>query len=252
MKKIRLHQVVSLKFGQQGFTLVEMMVAMLIGIFLSMALTGIYIALKRNFLGEDSIVNSQENQRLAFNILTNGFQSAGYFLDPINQNAESVFLVNTEAGFKAAGQVIYGTTDNNGRQAVSIRYQAAPSDGILNCAGSENLTGANAIFINTYSLSANNELMCATSVNGGALSSVVLSRNISNITFQYATDSDNNGVVDSYLTSTQVDAVGWSLVHGVRIDLTLMDTINSAESAKKAMPKSLTHFVNLMNTYEIP
>lgn len=252
MKKIRLHQVVSLKLGQQGFTLVEMMVAMLIGIFLSLALTGIYVALKRNFLGEDSIVNSQENQRLAFNVLTNGFQSAGYFLDPINQNAESVFLINNESGFKTPGQIIYGTTDNNGRQAVSVRYQAAPNDGILNCAGSENLTGANAIFINTFSLSSNNELICAAGVNDDAPSSIVISRNISNVSFQYATDSDNNGVVDSYLTSTQVDAVGWNLVHGVRIDLTLIDTINSAESAKKAMPKSLTHFVNLMNTYEIP
>ncbi|CAM4102506.1 hypothetical protein COAQ111491_04215 [Comamonas aquatilis] len=233
----------------RGFTLVEMMIAMLISIFLSMALAGIYVTLKRNFLSEDSLVNTQENQRLALTTLTNSIQSAGFFANPLTDNLASVFGADTS--FTTAGQIIYGASAN-GKSSLSVRYQAQANDGILNCSGSENDTGANAIFVNTFSINASYELVCTTSTNGGTPATVVLARNISKLDFLYGVDSDSDGVLDSYLGATQTAAIGWSNVRAVRIDLTLMDTINNSEAAQKAMPKVVTQYVNLMNTYEIP
>ena len=249
MKRLRKKRVTCQKSRSTGFTLVEMMVAMLIGIFLSLALTGLYVAIKWNFLGEDSIVSAQENQRLALNQLTNSIQSAGYIVDPVNQDVVSVF--SADSTFLKAGQIIYGAT-NDKKESISVRYQTANGDRILNCAGAENESGSNVIFTNTFSISDKNELICSASIDGAAAKSVVLSKNISNIAFQYAVDTNSDGIIDSYLTSSQVAAVGWNLVHGVRIDLTMVDTISSPESAQKAMPKALTQYVNLMNTYEVP
>lgn len=238
----------------RGFTLVELMVAMLIGIFLSMALTGIYVSLKRSFFSEDSIVNTQENQRLALSMLTNSIQSAGYFPDPLGSDSVTAFAADTpDTPFTTAGQVIHGTSGD--QESISVRYLTQPNDGILNCTGAENDTGANAIFTNTFSVNPSHELVCESSTNGGDGNSVVLARNISKLEFQYATDSDSDGVVDAYLDADGVDGAaeaGWNRVHAVRIEITLMDTINKAESENKAMPKAVTHYVNLMNSYEVP
>ena len=232
----------------RGFTLVEMMVAMVIGIFLSMALAGIYVALKRSFLGEDSLTSTQENQRLALNTITNSIQSAGYFPDALNSTLVSTFPA--DATFKTAGQVIYGAVTNN-KASVSVRYQVGKDEKISNCAGAENTTGADAIFANTFSVNGNNELVCDASINGGTATKVVLARNISKIDFQYAIDKDSDGILDSYLDTSNAAGFGWINVHAIRVDLTFIDTISKPESAAQAMPKTITQYINMMNTYEV-
>lgn len=235
----------------RGFTLIEMMVAMIISIFLTMALAGIYNSLKRSFFSEDGISQTQENLRLALTTLTNSIQAAGYFPDPVNNNAGSVFPTNTT--FTTAGQFILGTSVSGSPQTLTVRYQTQDSDGILNCAGAENKTGAKAILTNTFSVNSNGELTCTTTINSATPTSVVLARNISKIEFLYATDKVNNdGQVDSYLSAADAATTGWNKVYAVRIELTLLDTINSNAAAKQDMPSKIIQYVNLMNTYASP
>ena len=67
---------------QFGFTLIELMVAILIGLFLIGGLLTLVGAMKRTGGIQDNLTQMQDNERLAMTLLTDTVQSAGYYPDP--------------------------------------------------------------------------------------------------------------------------------------------------------------------------
>ncbi len=65
---------------QAGLSLIELMVAIVIGLFLTLGLSTMFLNMYSTSQSQGTVNQAQENQRLALVILTNTVQLAGYFI----------------------------------------------------------------------------------------------------------------------------------------------------------------------------
>ncbi len=72
MKKFRFNT------SQRGFTLVELMIAMLIGVFLMSGVIQIFLSAKQAYRLQENLSRLQENGRLAINLIAKDIRMAGY------------------------------------------------------------------------------------------------------------------------------------------------------------------------------
>ena len=158
---------------QRGFTLVELMIAVLIALFLIGGLLTLVQAMKSTSLNQNGLSQLQESERMAVTLMTDVIQSAGYFPNPLINTAASSFPVS--APFTTAGQTLFGSgnfTDAAPGNSITVRYQtngtaSATPDSIINCLG--NTSGVAATFVNTFSVDLpTGTLQCTLVVNGVA------------------------------------------------------------------------------------
>lgn len=203
---------------QAGTSLVEILIAMVIGLFILGGVVAVFVNMQKSFTSQDQLSQLQDNERLALTILTNTVQSAGYFPDPkVNT---PVTALTGASGVLAAGQVISGTTGPaTGSDTLTTQFATLSGDGNMNCLGQTNKGGSALVYVNTLSVNANNELQC--SVNGQAPVPIV--SGVSGLRVLYGTDTNGDGNSDSYLSATQVTAAGaWPAVHTVQVALTFV------------------------------
>src|SRR6202790_4584162 len=136
---------------QRGFTLLEIMIAMSIGLFLTGALLTIVQTNKAVFVNQSQLEQMQDSQRMAMTLMADVIQSAGYFPDPTTNNAAGTLVAN---GAFANSQGITGVLNASAAgDSISVRYMTAGGDGILNCSGLSNpVGGANAIYVNQFAV----------------------------------------------------------------------------------------------------
>src|SRR5471032_483186 len=107
-----------LRARQQGFTLVELSIAVLIGLFLLGGLLTLVQDMRRTFGNQNQLSQLQDSERLAMTLITDVIQAAGYYPDPAVHTVSTSFPA--VAPFTTDGQAIWGT-----------RNAAAPGDGIF-------------------------------------------------------------------------------------------------------------------------
>ncbi len=204
---------------QRGFTMVELMIALLIGLFLMGGLIGLLQSNKRAFSSQNQLSQLQDSERLAMTMLNDVIQQAGYFPDPTLNTASSTLPAS---GSWTLGQFIVGTANAAAPgDTISVRYSTANLDGILNCTGGSNTTGANATYINMFSVIVNgsgvSQLVCT--LNGTAYPLV---KNVTNLQVLYGINNSGSGNnVDTYMTSAQVvAAAAWNKVISAQVTLT--------------------------------
>src|ERR1700730_14841197 len=123
---------------QRGFTLLEIMITMSIGLFLTGALLTIVQTNKAVFANQSQLVQMQDGQRMAMTLMADVIQQAGYFPDPTT-NTLSGTLVSRASPASANSQAITGVySAGTPGDTISVRYMTAPQDGILNCSGLQN------------------------------------------------------------------------------------------------------------------
>jgi type IV pilus assembly protein PilW len=208
---------------QAGTSLIEILIAMVIALFIMGGVVVVFVNMQKTFTSQDQLSQLQDNERLALTILTNTVQTAGYFPDPLHYTAVTALPAS---GVLATAQVISGTTGTgtgSNSDTLTVQFATASGDGNMNCLGQTNTSGKAQpqVFINTVSVSPNNELQC--SLNGQA--AVPLVSGVSGFQVLYGIDSGHNGTVDSYWTAAQVAAAqggtgDWSSVHTVQVTLT--------------------------------
>jgi type IV pilus assembly protein PilW len=242
---------------QAGFTLVEMMVALTIGLFLVLGFTVAFVNMKGTFVSQDKLSQLQDNERLAMAVLTSTVGQAGYFpVTTANLGATRSGALPADAnatyGALAAGQAVIGQVAAAGRsETLSTRYAGNTSDGLLNCVGgnvviSPATSGSvrNVFAVNT----ATNTLGCVYSTDGGATyvtdtggQPFALVSNITSMSVQYGVDTDADGNIDTYKAVGSVAAGEWASVKAVRVTLTFINP-NAAAS-----PITWVQTINLMN-----
>jgi type IV pilus assembly protein PilW len=210
----------------RGFTLVELMVALLIALFLIGGMVTMVQAMRSAYGAQSGLSQLQDDQRMAMTFITNVIQSAGYFVfTPATPNTAAGSLPAL-APFAAAGQSVYGTgqwTDSPARNIISVRYMTAGGDGIMNCAGGTSTVAAT--FMNTLSIDAFGNLNCqVTTIIGGTTTGPTTTQLISGTTlngnlvrgvvgmqiyYGVQTNPANATSVDTYL-----DAAGVSVTTG--------------------------------------
>ncbi len=234
-----------IRIRQTGVSLVEIMVAMIIGLFMLLALSTLFFNFRGTFRDQDQLAQLQDNERLALTMLTNTVQSAGYFPDPLNNVATSVLPLSTGNAYGdfAAGQAVVGKSGTSGASdTLTTRFMTATGDGILNCQGQSNTSGANVVYVNSFAVSANNELTCA--INGGAAMPLV--SGVTAFSVLYGTDTANGGNVDQYLTATAVGAGGfWPQVRTARVTVSFANPY--ANQPGQPATLSWTQTIALMN-----
>ncbi|RYH35616.1 MAG: prepilin-type N-terminal cleavage/methylation domain-containing protein [Alcaligenaceae bacterium] len=239
---------------QRGFTLVELMVSLAISLFVLAAVLSIYLSTKSTFNSQDQMAQLQDSERLVLTMLTTTIQSAGYFVNPLANTAATALpaaTVTRADGTSTAfltGEAIRGTGSGSGTGAssdtITVRYQTASGDGLMNCQGTPNTSGANAITVNYFSVNATNDLVCTV----GTGNPVVLASNVGQLSVLYGVDTSSSGNMDTYLPASAVTTAAlWDSVYTAQVTISFLDTTASKAGSPVLMPKPVVQTINLMN-----
>jgi type IV pilus assembly protein PilW len=227
---------------QRGFTLLEIMIAMSIGLFLTGALLTIVQTNKAVFVNQSQLAQLQDSERMAMTLMADVIQRAGYFPDPTVNTAGGTLIAS--APF-ANGQTITGAAGDS----VSVRYMTAGGDGILNCSGLSNpVGGANILYVNQFAVVAgvpSGQLVCT--MNG---TPYTLVNGVTNLSVLYGVKTNlaaagNN--VDTYLRASQMTPTNWNNVITVMVTLTFNNPLFVAAGQGQAPSFTIQRLVNLMN-----
>ena len=240
---------------QRGLSLIELMVAIVITLFMVTAVMVVLLGMRNSFVAQGAMAHLQESERQAFTLLTASLRQAGYYTNPIGLTAAQALPAlqrppnGTIVASMTAGQPLFssgnGGTGNNSDN-IEVRYLTGTSDGVANCLGNTNPSTTSTLMVFDYWFISNNQLVCYDNQAGKYWVALVDNVNTMNITF--GTDTRGTGNVDAYLSP---DAVGtaqlWSKVHTVRISLTFLDPSKSTASNPQKLPYSITQVINLPN-----
>jgi len=216
---------------QRGIGLVEIMVSMVIALFLLLGIGTIFMTTRSTYGDQQGLSNLQDNERLAMFMLTNVIQIGGYFPDPVTSTAALSLPVT--GSYVVAGQAVSGT--DGATDTVRARFMTASGDGIANCNGATNASGANVVYDNVFDIS-NNTLRCA--VNGGNPQPLVTG--VSNMQVLYGVDTTSSGSATQYFTVTQINAglngSSWANVRSVRISLSFVNPLAGQAGQPNILP----------------
>ena len=233
--------------AHRGFTLIELMIAILIAVFLIGGLVTLVSGMKRASVSQGGLSELQDNQRIAMTLINDVIQSAGYFPDPtVNTAATSLPIVGT---FTFAGQSIVGQgawTDPAPGNSITVRYLTSGTDNVINCTG--NTSAVPATFINTFSIDlATGDLICV--LNGAA--PVHLATGITNMQIYYGVQTNpaaTTNSVDTYMDANSVTGLNlWNKVLSVKVQLTFLNPL-AGQPGQAALPTiQFMRIVDVMN-----
>ncbi|WP_294635975.1 PilW family protein [uncultured Aquabacterium sp.] len=214
-----------------GFTLVELMVAVAIGLLVVSAGIGVFVNLKATYRSQDSQAQLQEAQRMAVQMVRTVVQAAGYYIDPArNARVDALPAVAATGAVPrfSAGQAVAGKAGSGATgDTLYVRFQTLSGDGLFNCKGDTNTgpAGTARLYLNTLSVNASNELVCE--VDDGAAAQPILG-NVRSMAVLYgvhegAATFDVARNVSRYKTAAQMSDDEWLRVLTVRIELTFVD-----------------------------
>lgn len=185
--------------AQAGLTLVEMMVAMTLGLLILLAVSSIYIGSRQTFRMQDDNARLQETGRFALEVLGRSIRQAGFWNMPINPVATATAFVGTPiTGVNGAGAV---------PDTITVQYDGVAGD--RDCEG--NALAANAVVQDAYRLN-NSELQC----DGNADATVdhqALVSDIEDVQILYGIDINNDQSVDQYTAAP----ANWNQVFSARV-----------------------------------
>lgn len=206
--------------AQRGLSLVELMVALTIGLFLLLGLATMFSAMRQTSNARNGLSALQDNERMAMMFLGSAVQGAGSF--PIGSSPGfntailefPVAAASSPAPSYIAGQSIGGTTGATaGTDILSVRFRSNPVSSAIGAIQgcSAPITANNVLYTNTFSVS-NGNLVCTQ--NGTATPMVP---GVTGMTVLYGVDPANTGSVTAYVTASSV--TNWLAVKTVNITL---------------------------------
>jgi type IV pilus assembly protein PilW len=238
---------------QRGFTLLEIMIAMAIGLFLTGALLTIVQTNKAVFVNQNQLEQMQDSQRMAMTLMADVIQQAGYFPDPTT-NTLSGTLVAAGAFANSQGMTGAHVAAAPG-DTISVRYMTAPQDGILNCSGLSNLNavgGANILYVNQFAVVAgvpSGQLVCSVTI-GANSTAYTLVNGVTNLSVLYGVKTNlaaAGNSVDTYLNASQMTAANWQNVISVQIKLTFTNPLYTRAGLGQAQTITIQRVVDVMN-----
>lgn len=248
----------SLSDDSKGFSLVELMISLTLGLFLSLAAIQTYLtSIKADtiILGNTEI---QENARFALQVIEKAAQQAGYFSDP-NQNRRDYFLTQSKAwkdsvfqtpdsllGFDDAEEsqdhqpASANNTDQFFIRLTTDAQKSGESAPWYNCNGKQIPFQTSALM--GFYISKKNALICISQIPGNHADTQALIENVEDFQILYGLDSSNDGAVNRYVTAQLVRSFGdWDSVRTLKISLTL------SSSTPRLEPKKFEKTISLRN-----
>jgi type IV pilus assembly protein PilW len=247
MNKLLLQSPRAVPLRQAGFSLVELMIAIVIAMVVTAGAIAVFGNMRSTFTTQDKLGQLQDNQRLALSILNTTVQSAGYYPDPTTHDVATVFAAaasaNSDGTLFGAEGVIIGTGALTATSDVlNVRFSGSTRDGVMNCQGVPFAQAASAVpltvAVSTFEV-ISNQLTCR--VNGGT--AVALIDNVSSMKVSYLVAK--SATTYAYMDAPSVTAGSyWPSVIGTRITLQFIDPL---KTGNQALPYTNTQIINLMN-----
>lgn len=209
------------RFRQGGLSLVELMVAMTLGLTVMAALGYIFLGSRLSFVGNDASARMQESGRFVLDVLERNIAEAGYVDISANFTDSKVAFsgtpVNGEDGVTSlkAGERLAGTD----YLTVSLETDA-------DCLGNPIAAGTEAS--NAFYIGTGNALMCDGSGDGAG--GQLLADGVEDMQLRYGIDVNNDGSVDIY-KSLPASPAEWSQVLLVQVCVLLRSTDNGVVDA---------------------
>jgi type IV pilus assembly protein PilW len=196
------------KVKQSGFSLVSMMIASAIGIFLIGGAGKVYVDSKNTFNARSSVAAAVENYRFALQDMRRALVMAGRGI-PASQNGDL-----TSGPFPGvANGAVDSDGGNTGSSVVAVRYASGPAP----CGLSGDVTTTITVL---FSVDADGDLVCSVEAPSTATYSQPLVSGIAQMRVLYGVDSDADGIANRYLTTSVVDDGNlWINVVSARIGL---------------------------------
>jgi type IV pilus assembly protein PilW len=245
--------VARMRRGQKGFTLIELSVAVMIGLFLLGGLLTLVHDMRRTFGAQNGLAQLQDNERLAMTLITDVIQAAGYFPDPTTQTAGGATgVLPAVLPFTSSGQSIAGTGNLAAPgDTITVQYFTANNDGVINCKGGTNASGGNFLYVNKFSV-----------VKDPLTNKWTLSCTLLGVTYPLVSDvtnmqiwygvKRNNAVpgnnVDTYLTAASglMTPGDWNSVICIKVTLTFINPLNATQPTQPPTIQ-FTRVITVMN-----
>ncbi|MGH8209638.1 MAG: prepilin-type N-terminal cleavage/methylation domain-containing protein [Steroidobacteraceae bacterium] len=197
---------------QRGFSLIELIVAMVVAVFLLAGLFTVLQGTRDTSTEQTALTQLQDNERFAMQVFTNMVESAGYFptvLPDGTANSLTSALPIDGTTYPTAGQSISGAGNGMGGDSIVARFQTNPNEGVSSCLGHTNTTTGTVIYKNTLQVdSTQNALTCS---DGNGVTAVPLISGVQQLTILWGVNSsaaaaNSNCPADTYLTTAQFAA----------------------------------------------
>jgi len=207
------------RHAQAGLGLVEMMVAIAITIALSAGMLALLLNTRTSNAAQSALEQLQDDQRLLLTRVIDTVQMTGYFPNPQTSNVLAE-LPASGNDFPVAGQAVTGSTGGAGvPDVLKVRYEAGVGDGVLDCSGKPNTSGAPLVQVNVFSVDAAGNFNCT--VNG---TTQPLASGVTGFSVLYGVDTNGDGSADTYLPASGM-AGNWQAVASIRVTLTFRNPL---------------------------
>jgi type IV pilus assembly protein PilW len=220
--------------GQCGYTMIELMIAITIALFLLAGLVTLVMGTRRSSATQSQLATLQDNERIAMTLMTNVIQQAGYYPNPTTLTNASFAAEASAAGAFAVGQPLAGAYsavapgDKIAARFISPQNDATTNNTIVNCAGTSNSTGSAMTYTNLFQVATVNgvpTLQCVLSQNGVVQAPVVnLVSGVQSISVMYGVSSstavDNNVITYENAAAANANPTDWTRVTAVKLRLT--------------------------------
>jgi type IV pilus assembly protein PilW len=231
---------------QRGYTMIEILVALFIALFLLAGLFTILQGTRRTSSNQTGLTKLQDEERMAMSLLTDVIQNAGYFDANTYSTAQDAFpvvaTVSATGTALAKGQALSGThtSTSNPADKLLARYSTAGGDGVINCNGAASPAGTPATYVNVFTVNiATSQLQCT--FDGGTTAAIALVDDVINLQVWYgvSTQAGTNNV-DTYITANNMTAANWLNVTSVRVMLTFNNPLY--DSTRPAQQPQYVYF----------
>jgi type IV pilus assembly protein PilW len=207
-----------MKRHAKGFGLIEMLVALVIGLVLLMGLSAILISMTKTSELRRKMAEAQNGQRMAMTLLSNSLRYAGAFPYAAGSSAATTFTAISPFG---VGQTIIGSGENESADTVTVRFVASTSgDASQGC--SPSLTAGH-VYVNEYSV-ADGYLTCTqtdTTATTASPLTVKLIGGLVGMNVVYGVDSTGGGFTTQYVSAAEATSPTnlWDRVRTVKVTL---------------------------------
>lgn len=197
-----------------GFTLVELMIAVFLSLFLMAGVIQLFIQSKTTYSLQEGIARAQESGRLSLYLIENHLRRAAYPLDALPMI--NAFGRDQIGGTPAFVSGHTAPLDN----ALVFQYQS-PDGGIDDCSG--RAIAANEFVAMNYLISSGSLICESATTESTTLGTATLVDGVSSLTLSYGVDTDGdgaaNGVYKAVADITTTD--DWETVVAVQVAVTV-------------------------------
>lgn len=243
----------------RGYTLVEVMVAITISVFLLMGLFSILQQTRQTSGRQSAIAQLQDDERVAMTVLTDIIQQAGY-VPEANGSGQSLFVA--DGVFLTAGQVFVAGSGAVIGDRLTLRYVLGTNDTTLTCLGQTN-SGTEQVYKQIFEINLFNGIQALACSPSNGAGEQPLVNNIANLSFQFAVNSTSASSIttatslgpnteathatgygcpaDTYIATATMSQYDWTNVCAVKVDIVFVNPMYQPTGQPQPTPGQLPY-----------